>query len=177
MELKRLTYIKDCLMCVIEKQMECLHEVDTEELGQAIDMLKDMEEAIYYFTITEAMEGKSKYGDVDFDSHYEDNGTWSSWKPETAHHTKHESKHDKMEEHETMMESDIREGRSHHNRKMYLEAREKKHDKAIQLRELEKYMQELSSDMVDMIQEASVEEKQYLEKKISALASKIGQMK
>jgi hypothetical protein len=31
--------------------------------------------------------------------------------------------------------------------------------------------------MVDMIQEATPEEKQYLEKKISALAAKIGQMK
>jgi hypothetical protein len=31
--------------------------------------------------------------------------------------------------------------------------------------------------MVDMIQEATPEEKQYLEKKISALATKIGQMK
>ena len=38
-------------------------------------------------------------------------------------------------------------------------------------------MQELSQDVVDMIQEASPEEKQYLEKKISALASQIGQMK
>ena len=45
------------------------------------------------------------------------------------------------------------------------------------VRELEKYMQELTSDMVEMIQDSSPEEKQYLEKKISALASKIGQMK
>ena len=32
-------------------------------------------------------------------------------------------------------------------------------------------------DVVDMIAEASPEEKQYLEKKITALASKVGQMK
>jgi hypothetical protein len=38
-------------------------------------------------------------------------------------------------------------------------------------------MQELSQDMVEMISDASPEEKQYLEKKITALASKIGQMK
>jgi hypothetical protein len=32
-----------------------LSEVDTKELGEAIDMIKDLEEAIYYCTVTEAM--------------------------------------------------------------------------------------------------------------------------
>ena len=50
-------------------------------------------------------------------------------------------------------------------------------DKATQLRELEKYMQELSQDIVEMINDATTEEKSYLEKKITALATKIGQMK
>lgn len=77
---------------------------------------------------------------------------------------------------EPMMYRDEREGRSPQNRRMYMEAKGSK-DKATQLRELEKYMQELTSDMVEMIQDSSPEEKQYLEKKISALASKIGQMK
>jgi hypothetical protein len=77
---------------------------------------------------------------------------------------------------EPMYERDEREGRSPHNRRMYMEAKGTK-DKAAQLRELEKYMQELTSDMVEMIQDSSPEEKQYLEKKISALAAKIGQMK
>ena len=44
------------------------------------------------------------------------------------------------------------------------------------MKELEKYLQELSSDIVEMIQEASSEEKSFLEKKISALAAKINQM-
>jgi hypothetical protein len=44
----------------------------------------------------------------------------------------------------------------------------------MQLKELDKYMQELTNDMVDLIQEASQEEKQYLEKKIAGLAAKIG---
>jgi hypothetical protein len=45
------------------------------------------------------------------------------------------------------------------------------------MRELEKYMQELSQDIVDMISDASPEEKQYLEKKLTTLASKVSQMK
>jgi hypothetical protein len=38
-------------------------------------------------------------------------------------------------------------------------------------------MSELSTDIVEMITDASPEEKQYLEKKITALATKIGAMK
>jgi hypothetical protein len=38
-------------------------------------------------------------------------------------------------------------------------------------------MQELTQDMVEMIENASPEEKQYLEKKMTALASKIAQLK
>ena len=44
------------------------------------------------------------------------------------------------------------------------------------MRELEKYMQELTQDLVEMITDASPEEKQYLEKRLSVLASKVGQM-
>jgi hypothetical protein len=75
------------------------------------------------------------------------------------------------------MERDEREGRSYMSRKMYMEAKEMKKDRAIQLRELEKYMQELSQDITEMIADASPEERQYLEKKVSALATKIGSMK
>ena len=59
----------------------------------------------------------------------------------------------------------------------YIEAREMKKDKATQLRELEKYIQEMSQEIIDMISDASVEEKAYLEKKLTALGTKIGQMK
>jgi hypothetical protein len=38
-------------------------------------------------------------------------------------------------------------------------------------------MQELTTDVVEMIQDASPEEKSYLEKKMTTLATKIGQMK
>jgi hypothetical protein len=76
-----------------------------------------------------------------------------------------------------MIQKDSKEGRSPMSRKMYMEAKNANKDKATQLRELEKYMQELSTDITEMIADASPEEKQYLEKKITALASKIGQMK
>ena len=105
-------------------------------------MIKDLEEAIYYATITEAMNEKEN--------------------------THKEYIYDDTDEYE---------GHSHKNRRMYMEAKEMHKDKATQLKELERYMQELTVDIVDMIEDASIEEKQYLEKKISALATKIGQMK
>jgi hypothetical protein len=52
---EKLKWMKDCLLCTVENQLCHLDEVDTEELGDAIDMIKDLEEAIYYSTVTEAM--------------------------------------------------------------------------------------------------------------------------
>ena len=76
-----------------------------------------------------------------------------------------------------MIMRDSREGRSPQTRRTYMENKQMHRDKASQLRELEKYMQELTQDMVEMIEDASPEERQYLEKKVSALATKIGQVK
>lgn len=61
---ERLKHMKETLATCIEGQLSNLSEIETEELGQAIDMLKDLEEAIYYCTIVEAMdkeEPKSQY--------------------------------------------------------------------------------------------------------------------
>lgn len=55
MGIERLHDIKDKLLSCVEEQMHDLTNVDAEELGEVIDMIKDMEEAIYYCTIVEAM--------------------------------------------------------------------------------------------------------------------------
>lgn len=228
---KRLMAMKQNLASAIEAQLCNLSEVDCEELGQAIDMLKDLEEALYFCTITEAMTGEGK-GKGNVEIEYEGykknghsqmngndqmyyggsqmymgspmmyangsngNGSSSGGSSNSGSSTSYYGGNDQMyyqgrdsqgrytsgrgssrsDYSEPMMYRDEREGRSPQNRRMYMEAKGSK-DKATQLRELEKYMQELTSDMVEMIQDSSPEEKQYLEKKISALASKIGQMK
>ena len=71
------------------------------------------------------------------------------------------------------MTRDRREGKSPMSRKNYMESKEMHQSKTTQMRELEKYLQELSSDIVEMIQDASPEEKALIEQKISALAAKI----
>ena len=142
--------MKDKLICAVEKEICNLDHADCKELGEAVDMIKDLEEAIYYCTITEAMKENGN-----------DNG--------------HHSNGEMMPTHP--YEEDSYCGNSYKNRKMYMEAKAMKKDKAIQLRELEKYIQELTNDIVDMIQDSSPEEKQYVEKKINLLASKISSMK
>lgn len=186
---KRLTAMRENLASCIEYQLQHLEDVDCEELSEAIDMLKDLEETLYFHAITEAMKGEGAYGDWPSENKkngyhqqddsrmyyggwnppmmYNDGGRNTNWSNGNYHSTGNNS-YDSI--------GNENEGHSHHNRRMYMEAKYTK-DKATQLRELEKYMQELTSDMVEMIQDASSEEKQYLEKKISALASKIGQMK
>ena len=171
---EKLCWMKDTLICEVENQLLNISEVDTEELGDAIDMIKDIEEAIYYCTVTEAMknpaheqEWKMKKGD-----HYEDYNDRMYYDGKRYPTTHHEEK-----SYDEPDMRDAREGRSYKTRRMYMEAKDMNRDKATQLRELEKYMQELSQDITEMIADASPEEKQYLEKKITALASKIGQMK
>ena len=52
--------MKQTLMCCAQGQMGHLESVDAKELGEVIDMIKDLSEAVYYCTITEAMEGDKK---------------------------------------------------------------------------------------------------------------------
>ena len=187
---EKLKWMKDCLLCTVENQLCHLDEVDTEELGDAIDMIKDLEEAIYYCTVTEAMnkQGKEMHMEMKKGNHqgpeddrmyysgypmyYADNGHANS-----GNGTSNTNSSNGRNYYDEPMWRDDYSGRSPMSRKMYMEAKHMNKDKATQLRELEKYMQELSQDITEMIADASPEEKQYLEKKISALASKIGQMK
>lgn len=146
----RLKWMEEALVDVLEMQFCNLESVCTKELGEAVDIVKDLEEAIYYHTITEAM--KAEKAITTQESHDRNEmvveEVWDEWL-----------------------------GHSPHGRKRYMEAKVGNKDKATQLRELEKYIQELSVDITTMIEGASPEEKTYLEKKITALALKVGQMK
>ena len=62
------------------------------------------------------------------------------------------------------------------SRRNYMESKNTHQDKSKQLKDLETYMQELTSDMTEMISGASPEEKQLLQKKLTTLSQKIEQM-
>ena len=44
-------------------------------------------------------------------------------------------------------------------RRMYMEAKEMKRGRDVEMKELENYLQDLTSDITDMIRDASMEEK------------------
>lgn len=174
---ERIKHIKDNLLSCIENQVCNIYEADAEELGKAVDMLKDLEEALYYCTITEAMEQKEnpegKYNNGGSSMSYNNGGRSYSNGGQQSYSRYSNS----MSNYSEPYWKDEREGRSPNARRMYMESKEKHQDKSLQMKELEKYVQELSSDLVEMIQDATSEEKGYLEKKMISLASKIGQMK
>lgn len=55
-----LKMMKEQLMSCVQGQLGDLSRVDAEELGEAVDMIKDLSEAIYYCTITQSMEKSEK---------------------------------------------------------------------------------------------------------------------
>jgi hypothetical protein len=183
--------MKETLMSCIENQLTHLDTVDTKELGEAIDMVKDLSEAIYYCTITKAMlerEEEQRYYSENYMPDYRmtDRDWGKMYYTESSHNSMTHTSHTNGKEgpksgHHTEWEvpfgvRDDREGRSYMSRKTYMESKEMHQDKNVKLRDLEKYMQELTTDIVEMIQGASPEEKQLLEKRVAALATKIGQV-
>ena len=181
--MKRLCHMKETLMACVEAQMAHLDQVDTKELGEAIDMIKDLEEAIYYCTITKAMKeddeeekkmphqqqmynnggngGSNYYTPMYYPPMYNDGQThaMNNWSNDNMRMGQHQ-----MKAH--------REGKSPMYRRMYMEGKQHK-DPQKQMKELEDYMHELTEDIMEMIEDASPEEKQLLRQKITTLSTKI----
>ena len=203
--------MKESLVSCVENQLTHLESVDTKELGEAIDMIKDLEEAIYYCTITKAMnkkgEEKEEYysqkqyrdidrrigrmyyedprymGDNDTYRQYSSNGGQSNSGSSSGNSNNSSSSQGQSggssrqySEKEYDIMRDRREGKSPMSRRTYMEAKESHSDKAHQMKELENYMQELTQDVVEMVEGASAEEKQYLSKRVAALANKLAQL-
>lgn len=72
-----------------------------------------------------------------------------------------------------MIWKDEREGRSGQKRRMYMESKATHQDSAKKIQELENYMKELTSDMMEMLADASPEEKAVVQKKVNTLATKL----
>lgn len=192
--MNKLEYMKCKLMDAIETQIDGnLEYANTQELGEAIDMVKDLSEAIYYCTITEAMEEKD---------HYEQNGHYLTthyyseplmYRNYPDEYYSHDYKNGMRKDSRTRyggryvedtstryprrdldypMLPDHGSDKSSTTRRRYMDGRAY-NDKQTQMKELEQYTQELAADLTDMIKDASPEEKQLLQQKISLLASKI----
>ena len=217
--IERMKHMKETLMNCVSGQLGDLSSVDAEELGEAMDMIKDLSEAIYYCTITESMEKSEKekkeqpmmypveyrYYPMEYNRYYRDMDRQQG----NMYYTEYASgggnsggggrggnqggnsggsrnydggmrgyedgnRQSQGESRNYPIElRDYREGRSPITRKTYMERKMHGGAKEAQMQELEKYMQELTSDITEMIEGASTEEKQILRNKISALATKI----
>lgn len=169
-----LKYMKTQLMDCVKGQLSHLETVDAKELGEVVDMIKDIAETEYYCSIVKAMEEKEE--------------PWRHEKREgKMYYPGSRGMHEDAPHmsgvggpawHEYPMVPDFsmkdyREGRSGSTRKMYMEHKELHHPKEIKMKDLENYMHELSTDITEMISDASPEEKQLLKQKLTTLATKL----
>lgn len=203
--MEQLKHIKQSLVGCVQAQIsKGLDNVNAEELGEVIDMIKDLEEAMYYCSVIEAMkeyeedkEGKGHFmknfspkqypamlydmeGGVNERMFYDGSsrrmyydGRGNSNGGNNSGGNKGNSRgYTEYYPYPTEIR-DYREGKSPITRRNYMESKELKHDKAKQMQELDKYVQELTEDILEMIRDATPEEKATLSQKMTTLAGKI----
>ena len=194
--MEQLKSMKHQLTSIVQEQLSNTQNVDTKELGEAVDMIKDLAEAIYYCTITEAMEENNKegkkqqhimyytpykiypdyYRDMDYNKMYYSGmyGAGGATPSGIGIDSNSREHQDRIMPREYPIEMrDYREGRSGMSRRTYMESKENHQSKEVQMKELEKYMKELSEDISEMIKDATPEERQVLHQKIMTLAEKV----
>lgn len=206
--------------CMIEKLAECaekqfdngIESVDTAEMGQVTDMLKDLAEAMYYRTLTKAMDDSDpeeimemfeRYGDGGrrYYDHYryadgrfapKGRGTYRRGYDEPPYYHMTPEMYRNMENYRDM---DLRDGRMYYTepsmnsgvhtesrydmaKRNYTESKElhrgnTPEDKEQKMKELEKYLREIGSDIAELISDASTEEKNLLKNRMQVIMQKI----
>ena len=180
--MEQLKMMKQQVMNAVQGQLSHIESVDTKELGEAIDIIKDLAEAEYYCSIVKAMEEKEHepkhmmYYPIPYEyardmdkgqgRMYYDGGMSGGNGGSTRGYYEYPMV-------SNLGMKDYREGRSGSTRRMYMETKETHQPKEMKMKELEKYMHELSSDITEMIHDASPEEKALLKQKLSMLSTKI----
>lgn len=216
MHIKRMHEMQECLT---EKALSELEKgtdhVDTCEMGQVVDMIKDLAEAEYRATITKAMEEakeeeekydkillrelKEEYGEDTgrrFYDHYryadgrfapKGRGTYRRgyeeppyWHmtPERYHDMEYSRDMDRGNGRMYYTEPTHTESRYESAKRAYTESKElhkgnEPQDKEAKMRELEKYMKEMSDDLLNLMKGMSQEEMNMAKSKLSVLVSKM----
>ena len=189
--MKQLESIKEQLISQVQNQMGDLKKVDAKELGEVIDMIKDLAEAMYYCEIYKQMEEKQEpqyYTEryLPPPDYYRDMDKWSGrmYYPDHFQSDSAQTRSSSQSQGSTgrsyyterdypLYLRDEREGKSPMKRKMYMESKDMHHDSSKTMQELEDYMNELTSDMMEMIDKATPDEKSALQKKIKTLSEKV----
>ena len=202
MDIKRMHEMIETLTevakCEIDKGIE---NVDTKEMGEVADIIKDLSEAMYYRTITVAMED-SEYGvDYDWEGRKGYRGQMRDSKGRYMSRRRgympmmHDYDWDNMQmdrdmdrEHGKMyytepmtMHNDNQphtESRYDRARRGYEETKSMHKDnspesKQMKMKSLEDYMKSLAEDVTDMVNDMSPEEKSLMKQKMQVLMQKI----
>ncbi len=158
-----------------------INKVDAHEMGEVVDMIKDLSEAIYYCSVTDAMD-KSSQEDKEY---YMEKYMPSKYY--TPYPRYYDERNRDMEMYSGRMyftepkanvsvrgnySRDMREGRSPMSRRMFMETKENGSIES-SMKELEHYLKDLSEDVVEMIENLNNEERIIVKQKLSALANKI----
>ena len=181
--MEQLKSIKQCLVNQVQTQLNDLKHTNAKELGEVVDMIKDLEEAMYYCAITKAMEeskeekeaSKSQSNIAYFmepasKQYYEGNNSSSG----SRNYTPYMEYAPYMMRDDKWREEHMYGGRSGASRRMYMEGKTTHAKDDVQsMKELETYVKDLSDDVVEMIKDSTPEEKQVLSSKLQTLASKV----
>lgn len=219
MHIERMHKMIECLtekaLSEMEKGLEC---VDTEEMGQVVDMIKDLNDAEYRAVIVKAMKKadedeedadkellrriKSEYGEDDgrrFYDHYryadgrfapKGRGTRRGYEEHPQYFQTPEMYRvwDSMNDAERGRDLDRMGGRMYYTEPMmsgydkakrhYTESKQlhkanSPADKEQKMKDLELYMKELSTDVTDLLEGMTPEERTMLKSKMSTLLQKI----
>lgn len=175
---------------MIESLTECVKtafETDSDSVGnvpvtEAVDMIRDLNEALYYASVVLAM---GSYGTR---RGYEE-PPYYHMTPEQREEWERNRDMDRATSHRMYFSEPImRDGKEHMEtvkesrydraRRSYTESKEihkanTPEDKTAKMKDLEAYVAELSADLTDIVKDMSQEERTLLKNKVTALATKL----
>ena len=201
--MEQLRNIEQCLIGSVQGQMGDLKKVNAKEMGEVIDMIKDLEEAMYYCSIIEAMDKTkekeehsqapmniSYYMEGDHGTgrgtHYYDgqsrnsdgqftgSGNVRNYVPYMEYAPYMMRDKNWREDHLNYDDGGMsNNGRSYYSRRMYMEGKNSGADDQKSMKDLDHYIKDLGEDLVEMINKATLEEKQVLSNKLAQLSAKV----
>lgn len=187
--MENLKNIKCSLVGLVQTQLGDLKHTDAKELGEVIDMIKDLEEAMYYCAIIEAMEESKKekenseFNNINYymePTYHQGSGSngasmGGSGMGGTRNYTPYMEYAPYMMRDEKWRDQRLYNtaDKTYNSRRMYMESKQNQATDQQAMKELEHYIKDLGDDLTDMIRDSSTEEKQVLSQKLQQLATKV----
>ena len=174
-------HLEDCVLAELSKDKS---QVDAKELGEVVDAIKDIKMAIYYATITEAMEKpENEYGrDYDENGRLFYNGNGRGMRGRRYYEEPYEMD---MTEYKTKTPQEMRDMDKKMGRMYYTEPRtngmhlkryyEHKNmgDDNMKLKSLEDDLKEISEELTNVVGDMNNSEKTMLKTKLQTIAQRL----